>query len=433
MAKAGGVKMPVEGEAMAGSTRRVMLYTHNSIGLGHVFRSLAVITGMRAWAPDWDFLVMSGSSIPQTFLAEGIEVLKLPGVRRDFVDGKATLRPRHLGTLTIKQALDLRARLMAEALAGFAPDIVLVEHNMAGLGGELLPLLEQKRRRRGGARDFALAHLSRGILSAYPEADGRGEGLGHAMTPNDITGLYDFRYILEDRGVVATGPEAGRPALDGRAVCLGKIAIRNRDELPPASQAKRAWGLPDQALILFSLGRVGPVARLTRVLGQIMLESGLLPGHRLAVVVDPYLPPDERQELERCAESLGANLLGFSPRLVELINAADLLVCRAGYNTFNEALLTGTRTLFVPEGHGGMEQERRVARLAGPHQASASEAEVLAGGIEEQIQRLLKSPRDPAPPLLDRFAVGRRMVRDLEGWLRGHRAVAPGEGSSCRA
>ena len=42
---------------MSGNIKRVLVYTHNSIGLGHAFRTLAVITGMRKWRPDIDFLI----------------------------------------------------------------------------------------------------------------------------------------------------------------------------------------------------------------------------------------------------------------------------------------------------------------------------------------------------------------------------------------
>jgi len=87
-------------------TRRVLLYTHNALGLGHVFRSLAVVTGLKRWAPHWDFLVVSGSSIPQVFLAEGVEVLKLPGVRLQWADGEASLRPRHLDSMALDEVFD---------------------------------------------------------------------------------------------------------------------------------------------------------------------------------------------------------------------------------------------------------------------------------------------------------------------------------------
>jgi len=58
--------------------KRILVYTHNSIGVGHAFRTSAVITGIRKWRPDIDFLVVSGTSVPQVFFREGVEVIKLP-------------------------------------------------------------------------------------------------------------------------------------------------------------------------------------------------------------------------------------------------------------------------------------------------------------------------------------------------------------------
>jgi predicted glycosyltransferase len=408
--------------------RRVMLYTHNSVGLGHVFRSLAVLTGMRYWAPAWDFLAVSGSSIPQAFLGEGIEVLKLPGARMTVEQASPGLSPRHLKSLSLDGLFDLRTKLILDAFDCFAPEVVLVEHNLAGLMNELVPLLLKKRMRRGGPRDFALAHVSRGIMRPSPGIQLPRQNPPHLADSIDLAELYDFVYVLEDRQIA----EADEPlwqtgsGLAERTAFLGKIAIRNRAELPTAPAAKRKWGLSEAPLILLSLGRFGAVSRMTRALGEALARDGLGAGHQLAVVVDPYLDPSEKESLQRCANELGAALLGFNPYLVELVNAAELVVCRAGYNTFNEVLLSGVRALFVCEVHGGLEQERRVRQLAGAHQGTVSEEQVLVDGAREMLQRLLAAPRDSSPPVLDRFAIGGCMVRDLEQWWSGRSQAGSG-------
>ncbi len=406
-----------------------MLYTHNSVGLGHVFRSLAVISGMRPWAPRWDFLVVSGSSIPQAFLDEGIEVLKLPGVRIAVEEADLELQPRHLKSMGLDEVFDLRARLLLDAFDCFAPEVVLVEHNMAGLMNELVPILLKKRMRRKGPRDFVLAHISRGIMRAGPSLRMPWGNPVHLSGSIDLAALYDLVYVLEDRGIAGAQGPLGRERteLDRRTAFLGKVGIRTREELPSARAAKRKWALADVPLILFSMGRFGEVAGMTKALGAALADLGLAAGSQLAMVADPYLAPRQKRSLEDCAEAMGAVLLDFSPYLVELINAAELVVCRAGYNTFNEVLLSGVRALFIPEGHGGQEQERRVQHLGGAHQAVASEAEVLADGAREKLQRLWATPREANPPALDRFAIGARMVQDLEGLLDQRRGPGPGK------
>ncbi len=406
---------------ISAAPRRVMLYTHNAVGLGHVFRSLAVLGGMRPWAPRWDFLAVSGSSIPQAFLEEGVEVLKLPGARLNIEQAGPSLSPRHLKSLSLDCLFDLRTKLIQDAFDCFAPEAVLVEHNMAGLMNELVPLLLRKRMRRGGPEDFALVHISRGIMRSSPELCLPRQNPPHLSGSIDLGELYDLIYVLEDRHIAEADGPLWQPGsgLAGRTAFLGKIGFRTRAELPSASAAKRKWGLTDAPLILLSLGRFGQVSRMARALGQALAENGPAAGHQLAVVLDPYLDLREKQSLRRCAGEMGAAVLGFAPYLVELINAADLVVCRAGYNTFNEVLLSGVRALFICEEHGGLEQERRVRYLAGEHQAAVREQKVLADGARKTLRRLLAAPRDPDPPVLDRFAIGGRMVRDLEQWWSG--------------
>ena len=408
--------------------RRIMLYTHNSVGLGHVFRSLAVISGMRPWAPRWDFLVVSGSSIPQVFLDEGIEVLKMPGVRMAVENADLELQPRHLRSMSLDEVFDLRARLLLDAFECFAPDALLVEHNMAGLMNEMVPILLKKRMRREGPRDFALVHVSRGIMRALPSLQTPRENPVHLSGSMDLAGLYDLIYVLEDQGSLGAREPlwSDRADLDGRTAFLGKASIRNRDELPSARAAKRKWALTDAPLILLSLGRFGRVTAMTKALGRALAGLELASGFQLAAAADPYLTPRQKESLRECAKAAGATLLEFNPYLVELINAADLVICRAGYNTFNEVLLREVRALFIPESHGGGEQERRVRNLGGAHQAVAAEAEVLADGAREKLRRLLATPREPNPPALDRFAMGARMVGDLEQLLDRRRE--PGRG-----
>ena len=94
-----------EVQAMDESIKRILVYTHNSIGLGHAFRTLAVITGIKKWRPDIDFLVISGTSIPQIFFKEGIEVIKLPSVKLDIDREDSPMHSRYLSGFDLESNL----------------------------------------------------------------------------------------------------------------------------------------------------------------------------------------------------------------------------------------------------------------------------------------------------------------------------------------
>jgi hypothetical protein len=103
--------------------------------------------------------------------------------------------------------------------------------------------------------------------------------------------------------------------------------------------------------------------------------------------------------------------------------AADLAVCRAGYNTVAELLMTGTPALVVPERHPSGEQERRCLGLPPEHILVADDDEIISGGAASLLRRAVSLPRGPGRCDFDKYAVGKRLVDDLEAWLtaRGRR------------
>lgn len=394
--------------------RRVLLYTHNSIGLGHVVRSLAVISGMRRRRPELDFLVLTGSALPQLFLAEGVEVLRLPGLRQDLSGERPLLRPRLLASLDAPGLVGLRRRIIRAAAEEFAPDAVLVEHYPAGLCGEALPLLGLGPEALAG-RAYALVHLGRDDPRREPQPRWPG---ADAPGLEELLGAYDLLYVL-NHPEPGAGPRAPRDRLAGRLVHLGPVASRRRDELPPRAEVAARLGLADRGLVLLCLGRGGPVPEMARALLAALPAAGL-GALGAALVLDPYLEPATAAALQEIARRAGALALPFAPRLVEALAAADLVVCRAGYNTVTELLLTGVPALVVPERHPSGEQERRCRGLPRGHILVAGEREVLSGAAE-LLRRAAGLPRGAGRDDFDRFAAGARIVDDLEAWL-----AAPG-------
>ena len=67
---------------------RVALYGHDTCGLGHLRRNLALAAALRAGAARPDVLLITGSPAAQRFARpEGVEIVVLPSVRKD-ADGR---------------------------------------------------------------------------------------------------------------------------------------------------------------------------------------------------------------------------------------------------------------------------------------------------------------------------------------------------------
>ena len=113
----------------------VLLYSHDSQGLGHVRRNLALAHHIAAGvgAGGLRGLVVSGLAPSPLFtLPNGFDWLVLPGAeKRDGV-----YLPRRLpGTLS--ETVALRSLILGAALAGFAPDLVIVDRHPLGIRREL--------------------------------------------------------------------------------------------------------------------------------------------------------------------------------------------------------------------------------------------------------------------------------------------------------
>lgn len=398
--------------------KRVLVYTHNSIGLGHAFRTLAVITGIKHWRPDIDFLVMSGTSIPQIFFKEGVEVIKLPSVRLDIDHQDSSMHSRYLTGFELESIFDFRQRLIMATYDFFQPDVLIIEHNMTGQMSELIPLLMKKWMRKGGPADFAVVHICRGIMKWIPLLRIPYQNPRHRSESINIGELYDFMYVLEDREVIDINKEflGNDPDLERKIRYLGKITNKSYGELPSREEVADRFGLSDKKIIVVSLGRSQKVLELSERLLKVFRNTKIGDQFQTVMVLDPYLDNNTAQLLRNSPLADGVRFIPFMPDLVDLMYHSELVIARAGYNTVNEILLTGVRAILIPESHGGGEQELRVQNIDQENIKSMTEEEVLSDGMEEALLNLLQSKVSGVSFKFDKYAIGKLIIEDLEDW-----------------
>ncbi|MBI5593049.1 MAG: hypothetical protein HY881_21485 [Deltaproteobacteria bacterium] len=400
--------------------RRVLFYTHNSIGLGHVFRTLAVITGIRKWRPDIDFMVLSGTSVPHVLMRQGIEVVKLPGVKKAIEETGCPLKPRYLRSLPVDEVLSFRQTIIREAHAFFKPDVVMIEHYLAGLSGEIAPLLMEKKACRNSPKDFALVHLSRGImgndfsLQHYPDAP-----CSSLAVP-----VYDFRYVFDDPALVcAKGPAAGTAQIGHSVRYLGRIAEKSIAELPEREAIINRFRLADKPIILMYLSRHGNIAGLSKSLMNAINLAGLSRNYQIIMVAYPYLNPEIIEDLRSDIRFRHVRFLPFFYPLIDLIHASEIVICRAGYNVINEILLTSARALVIPEHHPSGEQEERTRLLPLDNIAVISEEDALASPPAQVLLELISRKTTILELNFDKYAIGRKIIDELEDWTTRRRRV----------
>ncbi|MEI8354547.1 MAG: glycosyltransferase [Deltaproteobacteria bacterium] len=399
--------------------RRIMVYTHNSIGLGHAVRTMALIDGMRRANPGIECLVLSGTSAPQIFLDQGVEIIRLPGVRHALDLPGHPFLPRNLDSFSINELIAWRRKIIDECLLHFNPEVIMIEHSLAGLMGEVSPLLAARAAHYPANASPALIHLSRGIYRFDPQFIAAPDDFPGLPPNTNILRLYDAFYVFEEKKMVDVNREffGHDPTIESKIRYMGRISARNADELGNPKEFPGAPWARNKPFILFLLGRFGEIEDLHLRILRVFRHLGLDKGRDILIVPDVYLKPETLKALKAHPEFRDVQFTPFIPHLVDVMAKSDLVVCRAGYNIINEVMLTGVKAVIIPEAHPSGEQERRTASLSGDGLLVRNERSCLSDDIEDDLNTMMHQPPRPSSGDYDRFRIGRIIVEELEELL----------------
>ena len=142
------------------SCRRVLFYSHDGTGLGHLRITLGVASAYATLRPQDSLLLLTGSLQAGAFeLPENLDYVKLPAMpKRDLY---ASLPPTEGYTGSHNSTIRFRTAVALATVQAFDPHLVVVDHAPAGLFRELAPSIDWLLRR--GDEPASLALLLRDI------------------------------------------------------------------------------------------------------------------------------------------------------------------------------------------------------------------------------------------------------------------------------
>jgi predicted glycosyltransferase/nucleoside-diphosphate-sugar epimerase len=333
---------------------RLMIYTQDGLGLGHLRRASSVATEFLQREPSgW---VLTTSDSPLGTLLRDVpnhDYLKLPSIVKS---GSGEWRPLS-SPLDFAHLRQLRSRLILEAASAFRPDVLLVDHMPHGAMGELLPTLESMR---GGATSIVLG--LRDIIDAPEVVHQRwqDEGAFDALAQH-----FDDVLIYGSQEVFDLCKEYRWPSqLADLVQYCGYLCTPEVAEDPKRIRARRLAGVPRGALIVAMAGGGADAHELMSTLLDALPEIHATNPCVLELVTGPFMPDSQRLDLKRRAQSLPVRLRTMVRNPLSRVAAADLVVAMAGYNTTMEILRLGTPALLVPRRGPSKEQRLRAQRFA---------------------------------------------------------------------
>ena len=329
--------------------RRLLLYSHDTYGLGHLRRNLAIARHMLRTTEQLQVVLMTGSPVASRFsMPRGLSLVSLPPVVKVGPEEYAA-RGGQVGFGIVRRA---RAAIMADVALRFQPDVLLVDHAPHGMKGELLPTFEALRTRLPETR---IVLGLRDVLDdpATVRRTWRGQGIVETLER-----VYHRVLVYGCQEILDVGAEYGVPAgIRSRISYCGYVS----QAADPAEPVAPTLPLPGGAFVLGTAGGGDDGVELLRA----TLRAALRLGVESLLVTGPLMPPDLRAELSAEAAASGrARVIDFTTGLQAVMSRAAAIVTMGGYNTLCEAVASGVPTVVVPRLWPRREQAIRAALFA---------------------------------------------------------------------
>ncbi|MGG6240273.1 glycosyltransferase family protein [Nodosilinea sp. AN01ver1] len=339
---------------------RIVLYSHDTMGLGHKRRNLLIAQALGRAGLDVDILLISGMGEANAMpAAVGIDTLTLPALAK-LADGQ--YRSRRLN-LELQEIVRLRSQLILATIKNFRPDVLIVDNVPRGAVRELDATLEYIRR-----------HLpTRCVLGLRDVLDTPAtvrRDWHRAENMAAIRRYYDTVWIYGDPAIYDLRREYRFPAdIAAKMRPLGYLDPRTR----PTSAAARDQ---IQQLRLPSVGAACPMENRDLVLCQVgggqdgsalaaAFAQATFPSAAVGVLLTgPFMPAEAQQRLRALVEANPQVLLvEYLAEPTLLLEQASRVVAMGGYNTTCEILAYQKPALVVPRISPRQEQWLRADRL----------------------------------------------------------------------
>lgn len=359
---------------------RVLFYSHDTFGLGHLRRSRTIAAALTAADQQMSALIITGSPVAGRFtFPERVDYVRLPGVTKrsdgSYVSEKLSF--------DIEETTTIRAGLIKSLVELFAPDIIVVDKEPTGFRGELRPALEWLRKT---GNETKLVLGLRDVLDSPDLLADEWERKGAVQA---MEKYYDEIWVYGLKSVY--DPTEGLNLSDTVRKRMIWTGYLRRDSVSRAE-------LPESPYILVTPGGGGDGgAMVDQVLLAYEKDPTLTPAALL--VYGPFLTGDARADFERRVANLDGRVMnvGFDSRMESLMAGAQGVVAMGGYNTFCEILSCDVAAVIVPRTVPRLEQYIRASRAQQLGLVRMFDKKLDGSSVDEMIEVIRDLPMQQPP------------------------------------
>jgi predicted glycosyltransferase len=370
--------------AGTGAGLRVLIYSHDTFGLGHLRRCLKISQALKRRFPDLSILLVTGSpQVHRYRLPPGIDYVKLPAVRKT---ADEQYEPRHIG-MTFERVFNLRSHMLLDTVRDFLPHALLVDHSPLGMKSEMRPSLEWLRE---NSPATAMVLGLRDILDEPEKIVAR----WREQSMYELLDKYYDRILIYGSRMVFDPVTAYclPPRLAERADFCGYITEPETQArgAPPGAKSGR------KSVLVTTGGGDGDGEAVVGTFIDMMRSFKGRVDFDTLVITGPFVSDELWRESRARARGLPVTIRRFVNQTRPFLQRSDLVISTGGYNTTTEILTYASRALIIPRMMYRSEQLLRASRLRDMGLVSLLHPEeATPERLFEIVTAMLASPREP--------------------------------------
>ena len=325
------------------------MYSHDTYGLGHIRRTMAIASQLRN--PSTNILILTGSPIAGRFsFPEQVDFVRIPGMikktNEEYLPMSIKINAGH--------ALDIRKKIITATVKAFQPHMFIVDKEPLGLKKEILPTLKWLRKCCPNTRTVL------GLRDIMDDAETvkdnwKKKGIYQALDTyySEIWtyGIQDYYDPIKEYGI----PES----ISRKIQFTGYIPREIKSNKDAIRERKRHKIRKADKLVVVTTGGGGDGYPVMDAYLSMLEDQGTVIPYRSILITGPFMPKAQRKEIFRRSKKLKVKVFHFYRQMEKIFAAADLVISMGGYNTVCELMSQKTVSLLIPRETPRLEQTLR--------------------------------------------------------------------------